>query len=179
MRGRKIDRRNFSARKASKRCHSCRKAAQRGRGKLEIFDFPGSNKDLEKESDKVWPDVTYKGQDIVGFIVRYSDKIEDQFMDPQFGYNFMQECYGGYDIKTDTYYMGFDTSSIEELIDEVWDDYEQMYIDEEYEEEIQGWSLFSIKNGKIKEVASGSGKMFYFDGYKVAKRLGIADLRLD
>lgn len=168
MRRRNIDTRKFSERRASKGCHSCRRAAQQS---LEIFFFPGSNADLEQASSKVWPDVTYKGQDIVDFIMEYSAKIQKRFVNrrnPREGdYTWMQECYGGYDIISDTYYMGFDAS---------------IYEPYEYEgEDVGGWVLFKIKNGKIESGRTGHG-MFYdsgSSGYALASKMGLADLRLD
>lgn len=174
MRRRNIDTRKFSERRASSGCNSCRKAFSH---ELEIFQFPGSNKDLEKAAYKVWPDVVYKGQDIVDFILEYDSKIRrkfennsinlpsDNYYEEEIEYTYMQECYGGYDIKSDTYYMGFDVS------------YEENDVDYD-EEEVPGWVLFKIKNGKFEWVNAGPG-LFYTSGYKVAKNMGLADLRLD
>lgn len=170
---RNIDTRNFSERRASRGCNSCRRAFSH---ELEIFQFPGSNKDLEKESYKVWPDVAYKGQDIIDFIAEYDSKIRNKFENnsknlysdnydkEEIEYTYMQECYGGYDIKSDTYYMGFDIT------------YEDYF--EGYDEEVPGWALFKIKNGKFEWIDEGPG-LFYNSGYKIVKNMRLADLRLD
>lgn len=181
MRRRNIDTRKFSERRASRGCHSCRRAAQQT---LEIFFFPGSNADLEKASRKVWPDVTYKGQDIVDFIVEYSGKIRKRFVNLQSlaegDFTWMQECYGGYDIKSDTYYMGFD-ASINELVEYEEEDEDGYFEYEEVMEDVGGWVLFKIKNGKIELGRVGRG-MFYdsgSSGYSLTSKMGLADLRLD
>lgn len=159
-----------------------------GKNSLEVSNFPGTNKDLEKAAEQVWPSVTYKGEDIVKFIQTMDAKIIRANVGNTWqDYDYMQECYLGYDIKKDIMYMGFDTekTEVDTEYEYEWDDVlsEEVEVEVEVENEYFGWALYAIKNGKFEEVESSltlHGKFFYGGGgLKMAKKLGLAGLRYD
>ena len=158
-----------------------------GKVSLEITQL--NPKTAEKEIEKVWPNVTYKGEDIIKFIMRMDREIiKGSVGNTWQDYDHMQEVYLGYDPKKDIMYMGFDVEKTE-----VDTDYEYEYDDvfgEEVEVEVEidafyyGWALYSIKNGKNWDEVDGSlrieGKGFYFGGgLKAAQKMRLIGLRYD
>ena len=143
-------------------------------------------KTAEKEIQKVWPNVTYKGEDIIKFIMRMdSSIIRGSVGNTWQDYDHMQECYLGYDAKKDIMYMGFDVEKTEEIEDDYYDEWQDDE-DEMGTEEVfyHGWALYSIKNGRKWEEVDGSlqidGKGFYFGGgLRAAKKMKLIGLRYD
>ena len=152
---------------------------------LEVTEL--DPKTAEKEIQKVWPNVTYKGEDIIKFIMRMdSSIIRGAVGNTWQDYDHMQECYLGYDAKKDIMYMGFDVEKTEEIEDDYYDEFDDEDEVVEGTEEVfyHGWALYSIKNGRKWEEVDGSlqieGKGFYFGGgLKTVKRMKLIGLRYD
>tara|TARA_B100000963_G_scaffold347177_1_gene353199 strand:- start:671 stop:1168 length:498 start_codon:yes stop_codon:yes gene_type:complete len=162
---------------------------------VEITDFK-NNQDLQNAARAAWPNVTLRGKDIIEFIGEQVAKIEGRLVDdqefaPYMGcretvrYDEVQECYGGYDTATETYYIGFETWSTV-TFDE---DHPILDEDDELEEDVSGYILLAIsKEGEVTEAAENHNTyrgLFYGgtngngNGFAVADRMGLAHLRLD
>lgn len=118
------------------------------------------NKSLSEDAQRVWPEAKLNGEWIIDFLCRWANKIQDE---KEHGddadYSSMQECYGGFDVASGTYYMGFDC----------WDDRDRCE-----------WVIYAIKDGRYEEYEAGCDGLFYNGGgYDHADRMGLAHLRLD
>lgn len=144
-------------------------------GRLEIYDFPGSNEELSKEVKENW--VYYKGEDIDDLVIKFTQKATEVAKKELNISGKMRAVYLGYDIKSDTFYMGFATPLLS-WRDVVYEDlYGNEYDNEQVAEEEEGTVGVKIKGNKIEIVYKANGG-FWGDGkgYRWVKKQGIADI---
>tara|TARA_B100000963_G_scaffold347177_1_gene353198 strand:- start:229 stop:633 length:405 start_codon:yes stop_codon:yes gene_type:complete len=124
------------------------------------IDTYQSNRSLSEDAQRAWPEATLNGEWIIAFLSRWANKIQEEKEGRIYGeYASMQECYGGFDAATGTYYMGFDC----------WSDNGDCE-----------WVIYAIKDGRYEEYEAGCDDLFYRGGgYDHADRMGLAHLRLD
>lgn len=142
---------------------------------LEIYEFPGSNAELSKEAKESYP--YYKGEDIDDLIKEFTKKSTAVAKKELNISDDLRAVYLGYDIKSDTIYMGF-ASPILAWRNEVYEDlYGNEYDNEYVADEEEGTVVVKIKNNKIEIVHTANG-WFWGDGegYRYIKKQGIADI---
>jgi len=160
--------------------------------KTELMDLQQAIKD-DTVSDYWGNGLAYEGKDLLDIYVKsirdFDDIIAEEAQENSDVTDFQgQECYLGYNTKTDTFISGFDCSFTEEVENSEFDmDDEDSYEDEYvYEDSSTNATIeFKIVKGKIKtgSINIGGYGIFYNnkgEGYDIIRRdKNIIDIRLD